>query len=393
MNGKAFGLPEQGPDLSEEHMPVEHSRLNDLFDSYGQSPWIDNIRRDWLNDGTLAGLVERGARGVTSNPSIFQKTLATSSAYDELLEGKKDMDPEVLFEEIAVRDVRDACDVLSEVNTLSIAQFAGGVRRYCDGFVSLEVSPRLARDTVATVTAAKRLAAEVGRPNVMIKIPATKEGLPAITEVLGAGINVNVTLIFSLERYNEVITAWMEGLELALTRRSDIAAIASVASFFLSRVDVLIDPQLSEGDPLRGQIANAQAAGAYEIYRRRMASDRAVALLAAGAQVQRPLWASTSTKNPAYPDLLYVDTIVADETVNTMPDATLAAVLDHGNFADSKLLNDTSTRALASLLDELPANVSLAAATEKLENDGVAAFVASYEDLLKTVTQKQQGTN
>ena len=214
------------------------------------------------------------------------------------------------------------------------------MRRYCDGFVSLEVSPRLARDTVATVTAAKRLAAEVGRPNVMIKIPATKEGLPAITEVLGAGINVNVTLIFSLERYNEVITAWMEGLELALTRRSDIAAIASVASFFLSRVDVAVDPQLPEGDPLRGQIANAQAAGAYEIYRRRMASDRAVALLAAGAQVQRPLWASTSTKNPAYPDLLYVDTIVADETVNTMPDATLAAVLDHGNFADSKLLND-----------------------------------------------------
>jgi transaldolase len=242
------------------------------------------------------------------------------------------------------------------------------------------------------VTAAKRLAAEVGRPNVMIKIPGTKEGLPAITEVLGAGINVNVTLIFSLERYNEVITAWMEGLELALTRRSDIATIGSVASFFLSRVDVLIDPQLPDGDPLRGKIANAQAAGAYELYRRRMASDRGQALIAAGAQVQRPLWASTSTKNPAYPDLLYVDTIVADETVNTMPDATLAAVLDHGKFADSQLLTDDSTRKLASLIDELPENVSLEAATEKLENDGVAAFVTSYEELLKTVAQKQQGT-
>jgi transaldolase len=393
MSTKAFGLPEQGATAKDTSEPVATTKLNELFDRYGQSPWIDNIRRDWLNDGTLAGLVEEGVRGVTSNPSIFQKTLATSSAYDEQLQGKKDLDPEVLFEEIAVRDVRDACDVLAEVNTLSAAQFAGGTRRYCDGFVSLEVSPRLARDTVATVTAAKRLAAEVGRPNVMIKIPATKEGLPAITEVLGAGINVNVTLIFSLERYNDVITAWMEGLELALTRRSDIASIGSVASFFLSRVDVLIDPQLPEGDPLRGKIANAGAAGAYEIYRRRMASDRAVALLAAGAQVQRPLWASTSTKNPAYPDLLYVDTIVADETVNTMPDTTMQAVLDHGNFTTSILLSDESTRALAASLDELPENVSLAAATEKLENDGVAAFVASYEDLLKTVAEKQQGTN
>jgi transaldolase len=378
--------------MKEEAKVLEPTKLDQLYVDYGQSPWIDNIRRDWLNDGTLAGLVEEGARGVTSNPSIFQKTLATSSAYDEQLEGKKDVDPEVLFEEIAVRDVRDACDVLSEVNTLSAAQFAGGVRRYCDGFVSLEVSPRLARDTVATVTAAKRLAAEVARPNVMIKIPGTKEGLPAITEVLGAGINVNVTLIFSLERYNEVITAWMEGLELALTRRSGIASIASVASFFLSRVDVLIDPQLPEGDPLRGKIANAQAAGAYELYRRRMASDRGQALLKAGAQVQRPLWASTSTKNPAYPDLLYVDTIVADETVNTMPDATLAAVLDHGHFATSQLLTDESIHELASVVGELPVNVSLAAATEKLESDGVAAFVAAYEDLLKTVVQKQQGT-
>jgi transaldolase len=393
MSGTAFGLPDkEAPDLSEETAPLAHTKLDDLYDHYGQSPWIDNIRRDWLNDGTLAGLVHEGVRGVTSNPSIFQKTLATSSAYDELLEGKKDIDPEVLFEEIAVRDVRDACDVLSEVHTLSIAQFAGKVRRYCDGYVSLEVSPRLARDTVATVTAAKRLAAEVGRENVMIKIPATKEGLPAITEVLGAGINVNVTLIFSLERYNEVITAWMEGLELALTHRSDIASIGSVASFFLSRVDVLIDPQLPDGDPLRGKIANAQAAGAYEIYRRRMATERAQALIAAGAQVQRPLWASTSTKNPEYPDLLYVDTIVADETVNTMPDATLAAVLDHGDFATSRLLNDDSVRAMASSLDELPEDVSLSVATEKLEIDGVAAFVTSYEDLLKTVAQKQQGS-
>ena len=186
------------------------TKLDELFAEYGQSPWIDNIRRDWLNDGTLAAMVAQGVRGVTSNPSIFAKTLATSTAYDELLEGKADVDVEVLFEELAVRDVRDACDVLASVHTASCGAFAAKERRYCDGFVSLEVSPRLARDTVATVTAAKRLAAEVGRKNVMIKIPGTKEGLPAVTEVLGAGINVNVTLIFALDRYNDVITAWLE---------------------------------------------------------------------------------------------------------------------------------------------------------------------------------------
>jgi len=366
------------------------TKLDELFAEYGQSPWIDNIRRDWLNDGTLAGMVAKGVRGVTSNPSIFAKTLATSSAYDEMLEGKSGVDVEVLFEELAVRDVRDACDVLDSVHTSSCSAFAAKERRYCDGFVSLEVSPRLARDTVATVTAAKRLAAEVGRKNVMIKIPGTKEGLPAITEVLGAGINVNVTLIFSLDRYNEVITAWMEGLELALTRRSDVSTIGSVASFFVSRVDVAVDALLPEGDPRRGTTANAQVAGAYQLFRRRMASDRAVALFDAGAQVQRPLWASTSTKNPTYFDLLYVDTLVADETVNTMPDATLTATLDHGNFISSELRSDESVKEAAAKLEELPENVSLAVVTEKLEIDGVTAFVASYEELLATVKEKMQ---
>jgi transaldolase len=364
------------------------TKLDELFAEYGQSPWIDNIRRDWLNDGTLADMVTRGVRGVTSNPSIFAKSLATSSAYDEMLEGKSDVDAEVLFEELAVRDVRDACDVLGSVHTASCGAFAAKERRYCDGFVSLEVSPRLARDTVATVTAAKRLAAEVGRKNVMIKIPGTKEGLPAITEVLGAGINVNVTLIFSLERYNEVITAWMEGLELALTRRSDVGTIGSVASFFVSRVDVAVDALLPEGDPRRGTTANAQVAGAYQLFKRRMASERAQALFAAGAQLQRPLWASTSTKNPTYFDLLYVDTIVADETVNTMPDATLAATLDHGNFATSELRSDESIQEAAAILDQLPEDVSMAAVTEKLEIDGVTAFVSAYEELLETVRKK-----
>ena len=367
------------------------TRLQELFASYGQSPWIDNIRRDWLNDGTLARLVASGVRGVTSNPSIFAKALATSSAYDELVRAAGDVDAEELFEELAVADVRDACDVLGDVHERSRVDFAREERRYCDGFVSLEVSPRLARDTGATIVGARRLAAKVDRANAMIKIPATREGLPAVREVLGAGINVNVTLIFSLERYDEVITAWMDGLDLAMANGHDVRGIASVASFFVSRVDAAVDALLGEGDPRRGTIANAQVAGAYQLYRERIAGERASALLNLGAQVQRPLWASTSTKNPTYYDLLYVDTIVADETVNTMPDATLEAVLDHGEFAASLLRDAASVDAAASALASLPPEVSLDDVTARLERDGVQAFVDSYEELLATVETKIAG--
>lgn len=362
--------------------------LRTLFDQYGQSPWIDNIRRDWLIDGTLADLVDQGVRGVTSNPSIFAKSLATSAAYDSFLIAAGDVDAEELFELLAVADVRDACDVLAQVHESSQEAFRRGLRRYSDGFVSLEVSPRLARESAATVTAAKKLAAAVDRANVMIKIPATREGLSAITQVLGEGINVNVTLIFSLERYHEVIEAWMAGLELADARGHDLGPIASVASFFVSRVDAAVDEQLGEGDVRRGTTANAQVAAAYELYQRQMSCDRAAALLAHGAQVQRPLWASTSTKNPTYYDLLYVDRIVGDETVNTMPDATLAGVLDHGDFSTSLLQSPQSIRRAAQLLNELPPEVSLATVTEMLELDGVSAFVDAYDDLLKTVSSK-----
>jgi transaldolase len=364
------------------------TRLNTLFDQYGQSPWIDNIRRDWLNDGTLARMVEDGVRGVTSNPAIFAKAFATSSAYDEMLGTTVGEDPETVFERLAVADVRDACDVLGAVHEQSRLDFHSKQRRYCDGFVSLEVSPLLARDTDGTIAAAKQLAAQVGRPNVMIKIPATREGLPAVREVLGSGINVNVTLIFSTERYGDVLTAWQEGLELAMSRGLDVANIASVASFFVSRVDAAVDALLDEGDPRRGTTANAQVAAAYAHYLERIASDRTTALLGGGAQVQRPLWASTSTKNPTYYDLLYVDRIVADETVNTMPDATLEGVLDHGDFTASHLLSDRDVTAAAGLLSELPSGISLGAVTEKLEIDGVAAFVSSYEELLATVASK-----
>jgi transaldolase len=364
------------------------TKLDELYGDYGQSPWIDNIRRDWLNDGTLAQYVTEGVRGVTSNPSIFAKALATSSAYDSFVAASSDSNPEDLFESLAVADVRDACDVLAPVHASSQVEFANGARRYLDGFVSLEVSPRLARDTETTITAAHRLAQRVDRSNVMIKIPATKEGLPAIRAVLGAGINVNVTLIFSLARYGEVITAWSQGLSDAYDAGHDLGAIASVASFFVSRVDVAVDALLPEGDPRRGTTADAQVAAAYELYRGRMKSDEVTSLLSRGAQVQRPLWASTSTKNPSYDDLLYVNNIVADETVNTMPDATLAAVLDHANFSSSKLLDEDSCATLAKVLEALSPDVSLDSVTDQLEVEGVAAFAKSYEELLATVASK-----
>jgi len=362
--------------------------LDTLYERFGQSPWIDNIRRDWLDDGTLAHLVERGVRGVTSNPSIFAKALATSSAYDAAVAAHADLGTEELFETLAVGDVRDACDVLSAVHRDAAADFDAGRRRYGDGFVSLEVSPRLAHDTEATVSAALRLAAAVDRPNALIKIPATLEGLPAITAVLGAGVNVNVTLIFSIARYSQVLDAWMAGLEFAAANGHDLARLASVASFFVSRVDTAVDALLGDTDPRRGTTANAQAARAYQLYRDRVGGERVSELLAAGAQVQRPLWASTSVKNPAYDELLYVERLVADETVNTMPDATLDATLARGTFDSSPLLEPAATSAVAFLVDDLPTTISLEAVTDRLEAEGVASFAASYEELLATLEAK-----
>lgn len=364
------------------------TKLHDLYDQFDQSAWIDNIRRDWLNDGTLAHLVAEGVRGVTSNPSIFAKALATSTAYDQVIRASALGDVEALFEHLAVGDVRDACDVLAGVHDQAQQEFGSGRRRASDGFVSLEVSPRLARDTAGTIEAALRLWHEVGRANLMVKIPATREGLPAISEVLSHGVNVNVTLIFSVERYNEVISAWAEGLERAHANGLDLAGIASVASFFVSRIDVAVDKLLEAGDPRRGTTANAQVARAYELYRARSDDERTRRLLAQGAQVQRPLWASTSTKDPTYDDLLYVNSIVAPETVNTMPDATLAAVLEHGNFANSLLASEESIARSAARLDELPTDVSLSAVTDELEREGVESFAASYDELLATLSAK-----
>jgi transaldolase len=365
--------------------------LNDLYDNYGQSPWIDNIRREWLADGTLTRLVEQGVRGVTSNPAIFAKALSTSTAYDSYLASLSAVDPEVIFERLAVEDVRDACDVLASVYQSSTLDFDHGVRRYADGFVSLEVSPRLAHDTTATIEAAQRLASAVQRENLMVKIPATVEGLPAVSAVLAAGINVNVTLMFSLERYGEVITAWLNGLEGAVRNGHDIRRLASVASFFVSRVDAAVDPMLPTDDQRRGKTAIAQVAAAYELYLLRTSEDRTQRLLAQGAQVQRPLWASTSPKDPLYDDLLYVDGIVGDESVNTMPDATLATTLKRGDFKKSLLVDSAIRASTSSALQELPSSVVLEEVTTRLEIDGVASFVTSYEELLGTVAKKLSG--
>ncbi len=364
------------------------TRLHDLFNDVGQSPWIDNIRRDWLDDGTLARLVDEGVRGVTSNPSIFAKAFATSSAYDARVAELSSEDPEWVFEHLAVQDVRDACDALGALHEASRDDFATGRRRYLDGFVSLEVSPRLAHDAPATIDAARRLATAVGRANVMIKIPATLAGLEAIPVVLADGINVNVTLIFSIERYRAVMDAWASGLELAAERGRDLGSIASVASFFVSRLDVAVDQLLEPSDPRRGTVAVAQVAQAYAAYLEVVGGTRVQALLRRGAQVQRPLWASTSTKNPAYDELLYVDSIAANETVNTMPDATLAAALARGSFAASVLGDPDRTAAALGTLDGLAPTVDVAAVTQRLEDEGVAAFIASYDELLETVSEK-----
>jgi transaldolase len=363
------------------------TRLDALYLEHGQSPWIDNIRRDWLVDGTLASLVDRGVRGVTSNPSIFAKALATSDLYDAAVAASTAASAEALFEELAVADVRGACELLSGVHHASLREFDAGVRRYGDGFVSLEVSPRLAYDTAPTIAAARRLHDWVDQPNLLIKIPATVDGLGAIRATIAAGISVNVTLIFSLERYGEVMDAYLAGLADAHSAGRDIHGIASVASFFVSRVDTAADPLLADGSALRGHVANAQVASAYSMYRARFDRPDARALLDAGAQVQRPLWASTSTKNPAYDELLYVEPLVADETVNTMPEHTLELFADHGDA--SVTLNDPSRRSgLATEFATAQEELDVSALAARLEHEGVTAFADAYHDLLDTVAKK-----
>ncbi|AEY92843.1 transaldolase [Streptomyces hygroscopicus subsp. jinggangensis 5008] len=351
----------------------------------GVSIWLDDLSRKRITSGSLAELVASGsAVGVTTNPSIFQAAIGSGEGYEEQL---TDLAVRGVTVDEAVRmmttaDVRDAADILRPVYD------ASGGR---DGRVSIEVDPRLAHETEATIAEAKQLAWLVDRPNVMIKIPATKAGLPAITEVIGLGISVNVTLIFSLERYREVMAAYLAGLEKARERGVDLSTIHSVASFFVSRVDSEIDKRLTalgtdEALALKGRAALANARLAYEAYEEVFASDRWLALAGDKANKQRPLWASTGVKDPAYKDTLYVDELVAPGTVNTMPEATLNAVADHG-----EITGDTVTGGYAQARADLAAVERLGIAYDEvvrqLENEGVAKFEVAWQDLLDAVAK------
>lgn len=356
-------------------------RLGEL----GQSPWYDYITRDLVASGELARLIrEDGLRGMTSNPTIFEKAVAGSTAYDEDIRrlGREGRSPGEIFEAIAVADVRAACDEFAALHRRT-----GGL----DGQVSLEVSPELAHDTEATIQEAHRLWAAVARPNAMIKIPGTAAGLPAITRCIADGISVNVTLLFSVERYAAVIEAWLAGLERRLDRGEPLEPVASVASFFVSRVDGKVDPLLDRASPgapspLRGRIAIANAAAAYRLFEWSLGTPRWDRLAKGGARPQRPLWASTSTKDPRYPDTHYVEALVAPRTVNTLPPETFAAYRDHGRPAVR--IRESIGGSGAALKALAEAGIDLAAITQELEEDGVAKFAASYRSLLAGIEAK-----
>ena len=353
-------------------------RLADLSGA-GVSIWLDDLDRGRLESGGLAALVEGShVVGVTTNPSIFEKAITGGAA--EYADQVRDLAVRGVDLGEAVRalttyDVRWACDVLAPVHARS-----GGV----DGRVSIEVDPRLARATAPTIAEAKALHWAVDRPNVLIKVPATVEGLPAITAVLAEGISVNVTLIFSVDRYRAVLDAWLSGLEQAEANGHDLATIGSVASFFVRRVDTEVDKRLGDGSPLRGTAAIANARVAYEAFQEVIAGERWQALAAKGAHVQRPLWASTGVKDPAYSDTRYVVDLVTSNVVNTMPEATLDACRDHGDVAGDTIVPEIASAhaALAALRE---AGIDLDDVVQVLEEEGVEKFVDSWEQLLSAV--------
>ncbi|MBC8100190.1 MAG: transaldolase, partial [Armatimonadetes bacterium] len=361
---------------------------------YGQSIWIDNIRRKLLSDGTFRTWIDEfGVVGVTSNPTIFQKAIGGSDDYDSAIKEWLNEEPEQIYERLAIGDIQAAAAMFRPIYDAT-----NGV----DGCVSLEVSPRLARDTQGTIEEAKRLDAAVGAPNVMIKIPATPEGIPAIEAVIAAGINVNVTLIFAVSNYLEVAEAYMRGLEQRLARGESVAGIASVASFFVSRIDTMIDgilqnnmraaqgrdlARVTANEQLLGKAAIANAKLAYKHFMTLFYGERFAALKAAGASVQRPLWASTGTKNPAYPDTLYIDSLIGRDTVNTVPPDTLAAFKDHGTVRESILDDIDDAQSVLDMLAEV--GIEIDVITKRLQDDGVESFGASFESLMEQVESKR----
>ena len=350
--------------------------------SLGQSLWLDNIQRKLLENGELKSMIERGdIRGMTSNPTIFNNAIAKTNDYDSALTplAWAGWDAEKIFWQLAIEDIRAACDAFAPLYEES----NGG-----DGYVSIEVSPDRAHDTERTIAQAEQLWVRVARPNLMVKIPATKEGIPAIRKTIAAGLNINITLIFSLKRYAEVMDAYLSGLEDRSNAGHPIDHIASVASFFVSRVDTKIDPKLPEDSPLRGKAAIANAKLAYDQYHQTFAGRRWENLKVKGARVQRPLWASTSTKNPAYPDTIYIDNLIGPETVNTVPPATIEAFRDHG-VAAMTLSRDVD-KAQEAIEQLEAAGISMDVVTQELEDEGVKAFSEAFSQLLGTIDERRK---
>ena len=354
----------------------------------GQSVWYDNISRSMLNSGGLKDLIDIGVTGLTANPTIFEKAISNSNDYDDQLftlatNGK---DTAQIYDGLVIRDIQEAADLLRPVYDKTYG---------IDGYASLEVSPRLAYDTEGTISEAINYFAALNRPNVMIKVPATPEGIPAIRALIGQGINVNVTLIFSVEVYKNVQQAYLLGLEDLAETTDDLSRVASVASFFVSRVDTAVDDLLSvkitAGDDglhaLLGKAAVSNAKIAYHEFQKAFGSSQFKNLEEKGAMVQRPLWASTGTKNPEYSDVMYVDSLIGKNTVNTMPDATLEAFLDHGNATNKVNVElEQAEQAVKSIID---AGISLSSVTETLLSDGVKAFADSFELLLHNIEGKR----
>jgi transaldolase / glucose-6-phosphate isomerase len=367
---------------------------------YGQSMWLDYIRRDLLTSGRLKSMIEDdGLRGMTSNPSIFEKAIAESDLYDDILQSlapRRDLTVTARYEQIAIRDIQDAADVLRPVYESS---------NFRDGYVSLEVSPLLALKTEETIEEARRLWKTVNRPNVMIKIPGTPEGLPAIRQAISEGINVNVTLLFAQEVYEQVAEAHIAGLEGLAKRGGDLKKTAGVASFFISRIDTLVDAMIEDQlkatqdtqqqtrlKSLKGKVAIANGKLTYQRYERIFSGARWEALASKGAQTQRVLWASTSTKNPAYRDVMYVEELIGPDTVNTMPPATIDAFRDHGRLRKS--LTEDLAGAERVMDDLAKAGISIKEATTKLTADGVKLFADAFHNLLaaveKSTAQKEK---
>jgi transaldolase/glucose-6-phosphate isomerase len=353
---------------------------------YGQSVWLDYIRRSLITGGGLRRLIDDdGLRGITSNPAIFEKAIAGSSDYDDILDSAdaRGDDPKAIYERIAIRDVQDAADALAGV-------YRESKRR--DGYVSLEVSPLLARDSEGTLQEARRLWLAVARPNVMIKVPGTPEGIVAVRQLIAEGINVNITLLFSQDQYRRVADAYLAGLDDRVARAEDIGGVASVASFFVSRIDAAVEAAAKDNaaaQGILGKVAIANAKLAYQHYEAVVGGPRWAALAARGAQTQRLLWASTGSKNPAYPDVMYVDELIGVDTVNTIPPATLDAFRDHGKPRAS-LTEDVdgardTMRALAA------AGISIDAITDRLLDDGITLFADAFDRLLAATGSRVSG--